>query len=113
MGFSLHMILLMCCAANAAWPALWHTTDAPILEVIAASEHWHMYVTSQVARLQYIYISRQEMEAVAEYIKKRGRIAIGELAAKSNTFIDLEAKATAVSSLNAWLSQQSKQQSCH
>ena len=72
-----------------------------------------MYVTSQCARLQYIYISRQEMEAVAEYIKKRGRIAIGELAAKSNTFIDLEAKATAVSSLNAWLSQQSKQQSCH
>ncbi|KAA6421601.1 MAG: DDRGK domain-containing 1-like [Trebouxia sp. A1-2] len=48
-------------------------------------------------RGKYIYISRQEMEAVAEYIKKRGRIAIGELAAKSNTFIDLEAKATAVS----------------
>ncbi|DBA82094.1 hypothetical protein WJX77_002843 [Trebouxia sp. C0004] len=49
-------------------------------------------------RGKYIYISRQEMEAVAEYIKKRGRIAIGELAAKSNTFIDLEAKATAVHS---------------
>lgn len=49
-------------------------------------------------RGKYIYISRQEMEAVAEYIKKRGRIAIGELAAKSNTFIDLEARATAVPS---------------
>ena len=48
--------------------------------------------------VQYIYISKQEMEAVAEYIKKRGRIAIGELASKSNMFIDLEAKATAVSS---------------
>ena len=48
--------------------------------------------------VQYIYISKEEMEAVAEYIKKRGRIAIGELAAKSNMFIDLEAKATTVSS---------------
>ena len=47
--------------------------------------------------VQYIYISTEEMKAVAEYIKRRGRIAIGELAAKSNTFIDLEAKATAVS----------------
>ena len=51
--------------------------------------------------MQYIYISTEEMRAVAEYIKKRGRIAIAELAAKSNTFIDLEAKATAVS-LQAW-----------
>lgn len=32
------------------------------------------------------------MEAVANFIKARGRIAISELAAKSNTFIDLEAK---------------------
>ncbi len=69
-----------------------------MLELLAASESWHIYVTDSCARLQYIYISRQEMEAVAEYIKKKGRIAIGELAAKSNTFIDLEAKATAVSS---------------
>ena len=53
------------------------------------------------------------MEAVAEYIQKRGRIAIGELAAKSNAFIDLEAKATAVSLLDVWTSQQSKQQACH
>lgn len=53
--------------------------------------------------LQYIYISKEEMQAVAEYIKRRGRIAIGELAAKSNTFIDLEAKATTVSALSALL----------
>lgn len=33
------------------------------------------------------------MEAVAEFIKKKGRVSISELAAKSNTFIDLEAKA--------------------
>lgn len=49
--------------------------------------------------MQYIYISTEEMKAVADYIKRRGRIAIGELAAKSNTFIDLEAKASAVSPL--------------
>lgn len=49
--------------------------------------------------MQYLYISTEEMKAVADYIKRRGRIAIGELAAKSNTFIDLEAKATAVSPL--------------
>ena len=47
--------------------------------------------------LQFIYISKEEMEAVAEYIKRRGRIAISELAAKSNTFIDLEAKSSTVS----------------
>ena len=84
-----------------------------MLAVLAASGRWHMYVTDNCALSQYIYISRQEMEAVAEYIKKRGRIAIGELAAKSNTFIDLEARATAVSLLDVWLSQQSKQQACH
>ncbi len=84
-----------------------------MLDFLAASERWHMSVTDICGLLQYIYISRQEMEAVAGYIKKRGRIAIGELAAKSNTFIDLEAKATAVSLLDVWLSQQSKQQTCH
>lgn len=84
-----------------------------MLDFLAASERWHMSVTDICELLQYIYISRQEMEAVAGYIKKRGRIAIGELAAKSNTFIDLEAKATAVSLLDVWLSQQSKQQTCH
>lgn len=35
------------------------------------------------------------MEAVARYINTKGRVAISELAAKSNTFIDLEAKANA------------------
>ena len=34
------------------------------------------------------------MEAVASFIKQRGRVAIAELAAKSDTLIDLELKAT-------------------
>ena len=46
-------------------------------------------------RVQYIYISVEEMEAVAQFIKNRGRISISELAKKSNTFIDLESKASA------------------
>jgi hypothetical protein len=33
------------------------------------------------------------MEAVASFIKHRGRVAIAELAAKSDTLIDLELKA--------------------
>jgi DDRGK domain-containing protein 1 len=43
--------------------------------------------------MQFIYISRAEMEAVASFIKHRGRVAIAELAAKSDTLIDLESKA--------------------
>ncbi len=45
--------------------------------------------------MQYIYISTEEMQAVANYITSKGRVAISELAAKSNTFIDLELKAAA------------------
>ncbi len=33
------------------------------------------------------------MEAVASFMKQRGRVAIAELAAKSSQFIDLEEKA--------------------
>ena len=42
--------------------------------------------------LQYIYISREEMAAVADFIRSRGRIAIAELAQRSNAFIDLSAR---------------------
>ena len=42
--------------------------------------------------LQFIYISLEEMTAVADFINRRGRVSIAELAAKSNTFIDLEEK---------------------
>ena len=46
--------------------------------------------------LQYIYISLEEMQAVANYINTKGRVAISELAAKSDTFIDMEVKASTV-----------------
>ena len=47
------------------------------------------------ALLQFIFISPEEMQAVADFIRQRGRIAIGELAAKSSMFVDLEARQVA------------------
>ncbi|KAB2605883.1 hypothetical protein ACFX14_007556 [Malus domestica] len=44
-------------------------------------------------RGKYIYISQEEMQAVADYIKRQGRVSISHLASKSNQFIDLEPKA--------------------
>ncbi|KAI9093423.1 hypothetical protein K1719_027437 [Acacia pycnantha] len=44
-------------------------------------------------RGKYIYISEEEMKAVADYIKREGRVSISLLASKSNQFIDLEPKA--------------------
>ncbi|CAI0380039.1 unnamed protein product [Linum tenue] len=44
-------------------------------------------------RGKYIYISMEEMKAVADYIKREGRVSISHLASKSNQFIDLEPKA--------------------
>ena len=41
-------------------------------------------------RGKYIYISPEEMEAVATFIQERGRVSIQELAAKSNEFIRLD-----------------------
>jgi hypothetical protein len=38
------------------------------------------------------------MNAVASYIRSRGRVAISELAARSSTLIDLESKADAAGS---------------
>ena len=43
-------------------------------------------------RGKYIYISLDEMKAVADYIKCQGRVSISHLASKSNQFIDLEPK---------------------
>ncbi|XP_065044234.1 DDRGK domain-containing protein 1-like [Musa acuminata AAA Group] len=43
-------------------------------------------------RGKYIYISPEEMRAVADYIKRQGRVSISHLASKSNQFIDLEPK---------------------
>jgi len=43
-------------------------------------------------RGKYIYISQEEMKAVADYIKREGRVSISHLASQSNQFIDLEPK---------------------
>lgn len=43
-------------------------------------------------RGKYIYISPEEMKAVADYIKREGRVSIAHLASQSNQFIDLEPK---------------------
>uniref|UniRef100_A0A2P2IU01 DDRGK domain-containing protein 1 n=1 Tax=Rhizophora mucronata TaxID=61149 RepID=A0A2P2IU01_RHIMU len=43
-------------------------------------------------RGKYIYISQEEMKAVADFIKRQGRVSISHLASKSNQFIDLEPK---------------------
>jgi hypothetical protein len=40
-------------------------------------------------RGKYIYVSTDEMEAVAKFIQATGRISIAALAAKSNEFVDL------------------------
>ncbi|XP_054811279.1 DDRGK domain-containing protein 1 [Prosopis cineraria] len=47
-------------------------------------------------RGKYIYISLEEMQAVADYIKRQGRVSISHLARKSNQFIDLEPKSQQV-----------------
>ncbi|GKC28903.1 DDRGK domain-containing protein 1 [Tanacetum coccineum] len=51
-------------------------------------------------RGKYIYISHEEMQAVADYIKREGRVSIAHLASQSNQFIDLEPKAQFVEDLS-------------
>ncbi|GFZ12496.1 hypothetical protein Acr_23g0008810 [Actinidia rufa] len=51
-------------------------------------------------RGKYIYISLEEMKAVADYIKRQGRVSISHLASKSNQFIDLEPKAQFVEEIS-------------
>jgi hypothetical protein len=52
-------------------------------------------------RGKYIYISLEEMQAVADYIKRQGRVSISHLASKSNQFIDLEPKAEFVEEISS------------
>ncbi|KAL0362787.1 UNVERIFIED_CONTAM: DDRGK domain-containing protein 1 [Sesamum calycinum] len=52
-------------------------------------------------RGKYIYISLEEMKAVADYIKREGRVSISHLASKSNQFIDLEPKAQVVEDVSS------------
>ncbi|KAL9322345.1 hypothetical protein ACSQ67_010398 [Phaseolus vulgaris] len=51
-------------------------------------------------RGKFIYISQEEMNAVADYIKRQGRVSISHLASKSNQFIDLEPKAQYTDDIN-------------
>ncbi|XP_022734911.1 DDRGK domain-containing protein 1 [Durio zibethinus] len=51
-------------------------------------------------RGKYIYISLEEMQAVADYIKRQGRVSISHLASKSNQFIDLEPKVQSVEEIS-------------
>eukprot|EP00850_Spirogloea_muscicola_P000967 SM000003S11212 [mRNA] locus=s3:1577286:1577989:- [translate_table: standard] len=43
-------------------------------------------------RGKFIYVSPEEMRAVADYIVRLGRVSIADLAARSSDFIDLEPK---------------------
>uniref|UniRef100_A0A8C3U225 DDRGK domain containing 1 n=1 Tax=Catharus ustulatus TaxID=91951 RepID=A0A8C3U225_CATUS len=47
-------------------------------------------------RGKFIYITAQEMAAVAQYIKQRGRVSIAELAQASNSLINLQPDSRAV-----------------
>ena len=40
-------------------------------------------------RGKFIYISQEELEAVAKFIRQRGRVSISELAESSNKLINL------------------------
>lgn len=52
-------------------------------------------------RGKYIYISLEEMNAVADYIRREGRVSISHLASKSNQFIDLEPKTESVEDISS------------
>lgn len=52
-------------------------------------------------RGKYIYISLEEMKAVADYIRREGRVSISHLASKSNQFIDLEPKVELVEDIGS------------
>jgi len=41
-------------------------------------------------RGKFIYVTREEMEAVARYVMKKGRVSITDIAAESNRLINLE-----------------------
>tara|TARA_B100000524_G_C23345618_1_gene260104 strand:- start:201 stop:395 length:195 start_codon:yes stop_codon:yes gene_type:complete len=54
------------------------------------------YITGVVDdRGKFIYIAQDELEAVAKYLNKKGRVRISDLAHESNKLVDLNPKATA------------------
>ncbi|KZV20950.1 DDRGK domain-containing protein 1 [Dorcoceras hygrometricum] len=52
-------------------------------------------------RGKYIYISLDEMKAVADYIKREGRVSIAHLASMSNQFIGLEPKSQSIEDISS------------
>jgi flagellar biosynthesis GTPase FlhF len=64
---------------------------AEVIEKIKLLEDQDRITGVMDDRGKYIYISREEMKAVANYIKRRGRIAISELAKESTELVDLGA----------------------
>lgn len=53
-------------------------------------------------RGKFIYITPEEMAAVAQYIKQRGRVSIAELAQASNSLINLQPESQAGALTMAW-----------
>lgn len=53
-------------------------------------------------RGKFIYITPEEMAAVARYIKERGRVSIAELVQASNSLINLQPDSQAVAPTMAW-----------
>lgn len=53
-------------------------------------------------RGKFIYISPEELEAVAKFIKQRGRVSIVELAESSNQLINLHSNISKSVSLQNW-----------
>ena len=49
-------------------------------------------------RGKFIYISQQELEDVARYVKQRGRVAISDLAEASSTLISLKSSESEINS---------------
>ena len=47
-------------------------------------------------RGKFIYIERREMQDMAQFIKKKGRVRISALAHESSSLIDLEPKLIAI-----------------
>lgn len=68
----------------------------PVQDVISRVQALEMmgYISGVIDdRGKFIYIERTEMEAMAQFIKKKGRVSISALAKESSKLIDLEPKA--------------------
>jgi hypothetical protein len=50
-------------------------------------------------RGKFIYISEEELQAVASFIKQRGRVSIVELVSSSNRLVNLQPEQTARSTV--------------